>query len=207
MSKTIDRLRTDHQRLRAVLETISEVCNGLRSDDFESHSDHLFCLVDYLLGYPDQVHHPTEDLVFDELLKLELTKDQRGKVKQNRSQHDALKSATTELMDQVETPVADVDVERFLQQLEEYVAVQQKHMNFEEQEIFPLALEYIQPANWEKLDENFGETNDPLFDEADRRYAALFRFVVPGEEQTTRMAEPLMRYLMATGTTLERFQR
>jgi len=159
------------------------------------------------LGYPDEVHHPSEDLVFDELLKLDLTKDQLEKVTQNRSQHSALKSATTELMDLVETSVDNVDVERFLQRLEEYVEVQHQHMKFEEQEIFPLGLEYIQPATWEKLDEHFGETKDPLFDEADRRYAALFRYLVPGEQQTARMAEPLMRYLTATGTTLERLLR
>ena len=198
MSKTIDRLRTDHQRLRAVLETVSEVCTDLRSDDFESHSDHLFCLIDYLLGYPDQVHHPTEDLVFDELLKLDLKQDQLDKVTHNRSQHAALNSATTELMDLVEASDYDNDFEQFLQRLNEYVAVQQKHMKFEEQEIFPLALEYIQPAVWEKLDQHFGETSDPLFDEADRRYDALFGFLVPrGKQQTARMSEPLMRYLTA----------
>jgi hemerythrin-like domain-containing protein len=195
MSKTIDRLRTDHKRLQAVLDTVSEVCKDLQSDDFESHSDHLFCLIDYLLGYPDEVHHPTEDLVFDELLTLDLEPGQLEKVTRNRSQHATLKSATSELMDLVEA--YDVDVEQLLQRLNEFVALQRKHMKFEEQEIFPLALAHIRPASWKKLDQQYSESNDPLFDEADSRYATLFRYLVPGEQQTARMTEPLMRYLSA----------
>lgn len=199
MSKTLDRLYVDHQRLRAVLETISKVCDGLGLDEFEAQADHLFCLIDYLLDYPDQVHHPMEDLVFDELLELDLAKGQLEKIKQNRAQHDALKSATSELMDLVEMASNDVELEPFLLHLQEYIAIQQQHMKFEEKEIFPLAKEYILPAVWEKLDERFSETSDPLFDKSDRRYDAIFQMLVPSEQHKSEMADPLRRYLTATG--------
>ncbi|MEM9621323.1 MAG: hemerythrin domain-containing protein [Pseudomonadota bacterium] len=202
MSQTIERLRTDHQRLRAVLNTISAVSDDMSKDDFDTQSDHLFCLVDYLSGYPEHLHHPTEDLVFDKMLELDLTAEQQEKVEWNRAQHKVLSAATSELMDMVEAPPEEVDISAFKEQLEHFVSIQRQHMAFEEEEIFPLALETISSNNWATLDDRFGSASDPLFDEADRRYAALFRFLVPGDEHlNAELAEPLMRYLAATGGT------
>jgi hemerythrin-like domain-containing protein len=203
MSKTVERLQTDHHRLRAILETLSEACTELKPDDFDALGDHLFCLVDYLHEYPNQVHHPTEDLVFNDLLELDLTKEQLEKVAHNKSQHTVLNAATAELVALVDSPTGDIDIdiELFQKKATEYVALQLKHMDFEEREIFPLALSQLSSDSWEVLDNKFGQTNDPLFDEADRKYAAVFRLIAPRKQEQVLMAEPLLQYLAATSAS------
>ncbi len=205
MSRTLDRLRVDHRRLRNVLGALITKGEELQAQGASGNTDHLYCLIDYVMAYPDKVHHPLEEQVFDELVKIPLNPEQLEIVQQIRSQHHDLLVATEDLMEQVDALTGTADVDLFIAQLRQYVERQLKHMKFEEQSVFPLAAECIPSEVWEALDQRFGTTTDPLFDEADRTYAAIYRYLVvdPEETEPARSAEPLLRYLSATGVPWE----
>ncbi|MGI9323621.1 MAG: hemerythrin domain-containing protein [Pseudomonadales bacterium] len=201
MSKTLDRLRVDHRRLRNVLGALTSKGEELQAQGASNNTDHLYCLIDYVMAYPDKVHHPLEEQVFDELVKAPLSPEQLEIVHHIRSQHHDLFLATEDLMTQIDALANTAEVDPFVRQLRQYVELQLKHMQFEEQSVFPMAAECIASEVWEALDQRFGETTDPLFDEADRSYAAIYPYLVvdPEETEPTRSAEPLLRYLSATG--------
>jgi hemerythrin-like domain-containing protein len=201
VSKTIDRLLTDHRRLRNVLGALDQKMQELGSEDLEADTDHLFCLADYLTNYPDHVHHPLEDVVFERLLKQDLSEAQRQIVEHNRSQHENLTAATKRLSQQIDRMSGSFDVEALRREVDDYIDRQRKHMAYEEREVFPLALSCLSSTTWDELDASYGESSDPLFDEADRRYGTIYRFLVvdPEEREPSRSAEPLLRYLGATG--------
>lgn len=200
MPKTLDRLHTDHQRLRNILAATSQIAGEYRAATTEVNSDRLFCMIDYLSGYPDKVHHPTEDLVFGKLLDLDLSKEDEGKVIHNQSQHNDLQSATAELKELFDSVTGEPDPDQLVVALGDYSEQQLKHMTFEEQEVFPLALQRFSPAAWEELDERFGKSRDPLFDKADKRYAALYRHLIinPQDPDAGTVSDALLRFLSAT---------
>jgi hemerythrin-like domain-containing protein len=65
--RIIDQLVRDHRNMRLLLDIIEEEMNAhadARVPDF----DLLRMIAEYTLEYPDLVHHPREDLVFERLV-------------------------------------------------------------------------------------------------------------------------------------------
>src|SRR5690242_12203448 len=67
MVRTIDELTRDHRNMRLLLDIIEKEMDRYgdgRVPDF----DLLRMIGNYILEYPDVVHHPRENLVFDRLM-------------------------------------------------------------------------------------------------------------------------------------------
>lgn len=192
MQELITRLKLDHQRLAKVLHELEIVANDV--DRGTAGSDQLFCLLDYLAEYPHQIHHPTEDLVFDELLKKPLTTEQQQIVEGNAMQHKELEKKTAELMDSVD----DADF-RDNETLREYVTLQRNHMGYEESVVFQMATELFSDADWQAVATHKERLHDPLFDAAEHRFAALFECLgVEPEKMRAVGADAVTRFLGAT---------
>lgn len=201
MPKTIDRLKTDHRRLRNVLGALTKKGEELHTHNLVRDTDHLFCLIEYVTNYPDKIHHPLEDTVFDELVRANLTPEQTEKVENNRRQHEQLTADTNNLLARVDALRDDKDVESFKSDIDHYVNRQLEHMRFEEEEVFPLALDALSEDAWKTLDDRFGATNDPLFDQIEQDYRAIYPYLDADPEEANNVlgGEPLYRYLSATG--------
>lgn len=186
--------------MRNVLAATQQMASEYSAGSEDGESDHLFCLLDYLTGYPDKVHHPTEEAVFDRLRNMDLTAEESDKLRRNQSQHSELQSATEQLAVRFDLLRDEVDVSELLDTLDEYSKKQLEHMAFEERETFPLAAEKIPQSVWKELDQQFGESRDPLFDQADKSYAALYQYLVsdPAVPEDASMSDALLRFLNAT---------
>jgi len=177
-AKILNRLHTDHQRIEKVLQTIESFATDTRDPSFDEDIDKLFCLVEYVAEYPDQIHHPFEDEVFALLLQQDLTGQQRTDVDNNITQHAQLKEYTDTLMNNLLVPAAKQDKPALRQSLSAFVELQREHMGFEENTVFPLAKQKLTEAQWQSLDETYAAGTDPLFDANEERFEAIFNYVV-----------------------------
>jgi hemerythrin-like domain-containing protein len=192
MQDILTRLRLDHQRLAKVLDELETAANNVSDDP--GRSDLLFCLVDYLSEYPHEIHHPTEDLVFAELLQKSLTPEQRQIVEGNARQHEELERHTAGLID-------FVDRANFAnnETLHEYVRMQRQHMAYEESTVFQVADDVFSEEDWDTVAAHHERLHDPLFDAAEHQFAALYGCLgIEPEKIRARGADATLRFFNAT---------
>src|SRR5262249_34464363 len=128
----------------------------------------------YVSGYPDQCHHPKEDLVYRKLLNRH--PDMASSLKDLVAEHAKLVDATRELsraIDESRRNPAAAN-ETLANQLEGVLRFYRPHMAMGEQYFFPAALKNLSRDDWAAIDFALFEQPDPLFDRAaEARFAGL----------------------------------
>ncbi len=169
------RLRTDHKRVADIVKSLQKLVGNNNPDVTK-----LFAHIDYLAEYPELVHHPLEDRIFNQmLLNPGLDDAQREQVERNAEQHQELNAATAEILQHAEQLLAEHKPlsGEFRALVEDYVKLQLEHMNFEEQVVFPVAERWLSRSDWIEIDTADLQTHDPLFDQKVTRYDELYRYV------------------------------
>lgn len=134
----------------------------------------LMDIIDYLTYYPDQYHHPREDVVFSKLAqdipgfkpKLDkLTKEHRQMADVNQRLLSELKKISSG---------RPASRKRLHQDIIRYIEDYQSHIQFEKKEIFPLAKGKIEQTDWRQLKSMTHFVDDPLFgDNLNHKYYRL----------------------------------
>jgi hemerythrin-like domain-containing protein len=173
MYPLLDRLNRDHRNLAQLLTLLDRLLDRFHlgaEPDYE-----LMCeLLDYMESYADQVHHPTEDLIFQRLIEsagesprvLGILMNQHHQIPQMnrrfRNSLDGIVHGEVLLREEVEA------------QGRELVRALWNHMTIEDTEAFPLAQERLAAAQWEELDHISPKADDPVFAAPDpARFRAL----------------------------------
>ena len=128
---------------------------------------------DYLRDFPDDCHHPKEDIIFRKLGEREpgladLCTDLEF-------EHGRLARLTTqfgELLDELQED-ADVPSETFLTAINSLTLTYRRHMAMEEKHLFPLAIMKLRRADWHEINGAIFEELDPLSDASSTRYQNL----------------------------------
>lgn len=181
MSAMLDRLHQDHARLAKLASVlrvhIQEQYKGRHGRG--GWLDLLACMVDYVHEYPDAVHHPLEDRVFERLISLGLTPAERTVVENNLAEHAKLADATRRMAEDVDMVLAGkaVSDSNLVENATAYLDLQLAHMRREETVLFPLAERLFTDAMWQEVEEAEAAARDPLFDQRLGRYDSLFEFV------------------------------
>ena len=146
----LERLSRDHARIAGVIQQLSELAEDPAGQPDWDRLDELIGFLDY---YADSVHHPLEDRLFDHLVNKGLTPTERHLVFRNLGQHEELLSMTGRLAAQVAEGRDGrvVDVAAFLEDVSAYVALQRRHMRFEENQLFPLLDQAFDYSDWNAL--------------------------------------------------------
>jgi hemerythrin-like domain-containing protein len=130
-------------------------------------------IVHYLRHYPDRVHHPREDIAFRRLVEhdptLQLT------VARRIQEHAIIAAAGDEVLKWLDAVIAGGVIER--EKLEmaaaSYLVYYRFHLDIEEEQVIPRALELLTAADWAAVAAIPIET-DPLFGtDFDARYQQL----------------------------------
>jgi hemerythrin-like domain-containing protein len=174
MNELLNRLAEDHARLARLLKLLEEMLD--RFHEGEEPDYELMCeLVEYMLDYADQVHHPTEDLIFERLL------GQPGQghdvLRRLMVQHDALGQLNRRFRESMEGIVHEevLSREEVEQQGRELLATLREHMRLEDEEAFPLAAELLGAEDWVELLAEAPTTDDPVFGRADpERFRGIY---------------------------------
>jgi hemerythrin-like domain-containing protein len=156
------RLGRDHARiaqinaqLANVSDQLAEVESGELDDgvDIQALWDEAADCLLFLKHFADRAHHPLEDRLFDAVLHKGLTPTERHLVFRNLGQHQEIMTLTDSLMGCIHgaqnRTVIDMPVVTEL--AAEYLALQRRHMTFEEMHLFPLLMSRLDNDDWNRL--------------------------------------------------------
>ena len=153
----------EHRHLNSLmgaLERKARQKGKLKAGDYYLLRD----IAGYLHDYPDGVHHPTENLLFEILLRRE--PDRRQAVAGLRRDHQCVAAETQGLLDLLDQAIDEPsrEVERSVRQsCLDFAQHQRNHMQFENQKLFPAAIEALSQADWKQIEAHFAAVEDPLF--------------------------------------------
>lgn len=167
-------------------------------------------VVGYLHDYPDEVHHPTENLLFERVVHR--NPEMEHAAARLRRDHDAISADTLRLLELldglIERPRGDIEHEVRTACLD-FAEKQQAHMDFENSEVFPAAIASLSQSDWREIERHFAGSDDPLFGRTvARRHRMLYEYLLGPADR----AEPAiagmqllgLERIMLTADSLER---
>ncbi|MGY3941576.1 hemerythrin domain-containing protein [Aeromonas tecta] len=170
-------LRQDHLNITKLLQLLKYKLVAIRGEQPISYFL-IRDVVDYLREVSDKYHHPKEDLIYDYYLKYRVVE---GEVASRlHEEHARLLEAGTELKEMVEMILLDavIPLDQFTARLEQFIALQEAHMNYEEGTIFPQLRDSLTEDDWRHLEQLWQNRaiTDPLFGaEVSQHFQALSR--------------------------------
>lgn len=171
----LQRLILDHKRLIILLEILAR-----QLDDFHAGNEHdldLACeLVQYIRAYADQVHHPTEDLIFVRFKAL--SDENRAVLEVLDTQHQMLATMTKNFSHALESVMQGDVMPRDLieEQGRAMVKLLKEHIDLEEREAFTCIDTCLKADDWQVLEAQIPNSDDPVFERPDPiRFRSLLR--------------------------------
>lgn len=175
MNPIMSRLDQDHLRLARLLDLLDGLLDAFHEGE-EPDFDLMAEMLDYMIGYSDGIHHPTEDLIFQRVLArgnehrdvFDVLMRQHALLGQmNRRFHQVLEGIVHEEVlrrDEVEAHGREL------------VKALREHLTLEDREAFPIAIAWLEEADWEAVEAAAPRADDPVFGNPDpHRFQALFR--------------------------------
>jgi hemerythrin-like domain-containing protein len=184
MAKMINVLIEEHrnlEKLLMVLEQELDVFDNSEQPDYEI----LQAVIDYFQYYPEGYHHPKEDILFEKLkLRDSAAAERIGDIEE---EHET----ETVRLERFAEAVGDVLAGReylrqnFHDMVREFIDYQRRHMQKEEEFLFPAAAKALRPEDWAEIDARMASGKDPLFDDAtDQKFDALRQTILRWENET-----------------------
>ena len=178
------RLNEDHNRLERVLECFEHQYEALRSGatpNYELVRD----VLDYVQSFPNVIHHPTEDVLFDYLAKGDLGPEEAKLVEENHDQHERILADTHRLVTAVDAILKGgvADTEALKSEMGAYLEAQRHHLHVEQEYLFPLADSRLTPADWDEIEFELTMAEDPLFDTTERQFEILRQHIIEQDDR------------------------
>ncbi len=157
-------LHKDHLNISRLLALLKHKLAVIRNEQPVSYFL-LLNVVDYLREVSDKYHHPKEEMIYDYYLKYRVVE---GEVANRlQEEHARLLEAGAELKEMVEMILMDavIPLDQFTARLEQFVALQEAHINYEEGVIFPHLRDSLTEDDWRHLEQIWHNRaiGDPLF--------------------------------------------
>ncbi|MDP5208621.1 hemerythrin domain-containing protein [Microbulbifer sp. 2205BS26-8] len=181
----------DHQAMQQMLDSFEQ----LLLDLFE-HSDRdpntLSCILDaldYFSVYPDQYHHPVEDLIFAQLLRKPI--HNRNAIYQVQRQHRQIATATKGICTLFYAVANNAMVERTVLQntSSAYIQLQRNHIHLENSALFPQVERYLDTEDWRLIHIQTENLGNPFFDNNRKKvYEILHQHLTQHQTVTTAFA-------------------
>jgi hemerythrin-like domain-containing protein len=184
MSNIIQILLEEHRnidRLLLVLEHELEVFDRSEEPDYEI----LRAIIQYFQDYPEDCHHPKEDLVFERLKMRDPAAASR--VGDVEAEHEVETERLRKVVEAVEGILAGREFLRqtFHDIVNDFIKHQRQHMDKEERLLFPAAVRHLRPEDWAVIDARLDDRKDPLFNGAvETKFQALQRTILRWERET-----------------------
>ena len=175
----LGRLEEDHHHLTKVMRVLEAQLARRDSDDDDVDWSLLAEVLAYVSEYPDAVHHPLEDRMFDKVLDKGLTPAERELVHFNLSQHAEIIGATAQLSADIDRILNDivVPIEVVVDHCRRYLDMQRSHMRNEQVHLFPLAERLLDDDDWREIAQELESHEDPMFKLRQGRFDSLYDHV------------------------------
>lgn len=166
-------LRTDHRNMALLLDLLEMETERLAASG-EPDYDLMRDIMLYMIEYPDVVHHPKEDLIYQRLRSLHPEID--DDLKRVETDHQNIEKSGLTLKNDIEAMSVGADLNRdeIIDNLRQYIEQLREHMYWEEKELFTLADELQSDGDWSAVVLKNDEIGDPLFGPwVERKYRRL----------------------------------
>ncbi len=162
LGNILQTLYSEHRYISSLLAYLEEHASRLQTGKVPDYNL-LRDIIDYLTHYPDQYHHPREDMLFSQILDSD--SQFQKKLDRLEREHQALHHYTDELFNSLTGIVAGRPVNRpeLLQRISRYIEGYRQHMDYENREVFTQASGEISPAQLKELSKQTRFIDDPLF--------------------------------------------
>ena len=179
-TQLMDRLNNDHFHIATVMNALDKMFAAFPDEDIDWNA--VSDMLSYLQEYPDTVHHPLEDQLFDRVLDKGLTPVERELVHANLAQHAEIINATLRLDQDVNQILNDtvVPISKVLEDFERYIELQRTHMRNENTHLFPLAQRLLSEEDWRDVEAEYASHVDPMFALKQGKFASLFEYITEG---------------------------
>ena len=160
-------LHKDHIHLGKVFNILDQQVELLSTG---GHPDYYLMadITHYIQHYPDLIHHPKEDRVYE--IYKQRSQKAADIVNQLQEDHKTLPSATIQLHDLLESAansVVLVSRKEIQNEVQNFLEIERQHMNLEEEILFPLIIKTLTEDDWKSLEKTIAEETaekiDPLF--------------------------------------------
>ena len=184
MSNIIQILLEEHRnidKLLLVLERELDVFGRSEEPDYEIFQ----AVIQYFQDYPENCHHPKEDMVFEKLKARDAAAADR--IGDAEADHRVETLRLRRLVEAVEDILAGREFLRqtFHDVVHEFIAHQRQHMDKEERLLFPAAIKGLRPEDWADIDARLNDRKDPLFNGViETKFQALQRTILRWEQET-----------------------
>ncbi len=171
-------LREEHVNLSKLLDALEhqlKLFDEAASPDY----DVMAGVLEYCQTYPDEFHHPLEDLVCSKLRKRD--PHAAAAVGDLEGHHEKLEAATDRLAEVLKSILLELEVSRagFDELMREFIRSYRRHIQMEEEIFFPAAERALRPEDWAEIDAQIANPEDPVFGAAeDERFADLRAYVL-----------------------------
>ncbi|MBE9568523.1 MAG: hemerythrin domain-containing protein [Proteobacteria bacterium] len=169
----LDRLLTEHDHILKTLNLLEkqflDLCRG-GSPDYSL----MRSIIVYIQEYPEQAHHPLEDMIFSILLE---RLDDGRQIQKLITDHTDLETVTRELRKSLELlKKGEISEEELKQKLSQFLVRQRQHLYVEEKKVYPLVKRHITTEDWDHIRSVIPPLDDPVFGERTRSdYERLYR--------------------------------
>ena len=169
----LNKLLIEHDHIRETLNLLEmlflDLCRGRTPDMSMMRS-----IVVYIQEYPEQAHHPLEDVIYSILLERE---EKISLLHDLVTDHTELELVTRKLRESVELYIKGAFSKEMLKhQLSTFLIRQRQHLYTEEIEIYPLAQHILTKEDWKKIQSSVLRKDDPVFGEHTQNdYELLYR--------------------------------
>jgi hemerythrin-like domain-containing protein len=156
-------LNNEHRHIASLLDALAEQADRLlpgRTPDYAMMLD----IARYMSEYPDEYHHPREDLLFARLTDRD--PDSKPVIGELLEGHKEIMRRSRELLGELQRAARDgesVDNRRLKYLCDRYIGFYWEHINTEEGKVFPRATAKLRPDDWYAVNSKARYVDDPLF--------------------------------------------
>jgi hemerythrin-like domain-containing protein len=190
MPQIVDILLKEHQnieKLLLVLEHELEIFDRGERPDYEI----LQTIIQYFQGYPENCHHPKEEMIFEKLMARDADAAKRfGDVEAEHEVEAKRLRGFARVADYIFSDQKFLR-ETFRFTVHDFIEHQRQHLKKEEQLLFPAAVRVLQREDWAEIDARLDDREDPLFNPVvEEKFRALRETILRWEQETekTRLA-------------------
>lgn len=168
------------ERLLTVLEHELEVFDRGGRPDYEV----IRAIISYFEVYPEQFHHPQEDLVF---AKLKLRDPAAAaKIGNLAGEHEKGTRRLRMVAEAVDAVLADREMLRQTVDgiIRDFIEQERRHMSMEDRYFFPAAVNALTPQDWTDIAGAVTRNKDPLFSEfTEQRFDVVRAHILQLEQE------------------------
>ncbi len=177
----LERLKTDHQRMCRILLQLDRDLQ-LSQEPETDIREVLLPVVNalyFIAGYPEQWHHPLEDLLFRRLLEVDAPCAQS--VEQLLDEHESMALQTKSLLQRFEPLLQSGEPPHnsLISDSHDYFRTQTRHQRCESDNVFPVMSAFLDSGDWRRAEQTLLAT--PADASLRRHYQHLYQSTVNRE--------------------------